>query len=100
MVVGMIITAVLSLILGLIITYIISIAILLTYLGGLVFVFYKIKDLNKLILLRIHFNLALVLRNENERLFKYYGIRARPGNLSRWIEFHAISTVPLYAQHR
>jgi len=95
--VGIVITAVLALILGLIITYIISIAILLTYFAGLVLVFYKVRNLNKIMLLRMHFNLALVLRNENERLYKYYGIRARPGNLSRWIEFHAISTIPLYA---
>ena len=30
----------------------------------------------------------MVLRNENDRLLVNHGIKARPGYLSKWIEFH------------
>jgi hypothetical protein len=48
----------------------------------------KVQKLNNELLRHIHFNLALALRNENDTLLMPYGIKARPGYLSKWIEFH------------
>eukprot|EP00347_Sterkiella_histriomuscorum_P013261 403365396 len=46
----------------------------------------KTKDFPKI----IHFNLSLALRNENDNYLSKFGIKARPGYLSKWIEFHVV----------
>ena len=78
----------LSIILGIIINYVIAIILAAIYFIGLVLLIAKVKKLNHSILKITHFNLALALRNENDRLLTENGIKARPGFLSKWIEFH------------
>ena len=65
-----------------------SIVIGVAYFVGLRFVIVKLKKKQNEEILKIHFNLAIMLKNENERFFSKYRIKARPGYLSKWIEFH------------
>jgi len=37
---------------------------------------------------KIHFNLSLFLRNENDEYYNEINIKVRPGFLAKWIEFH------------
>lgn len=58
------------------------------YIGGLIYLIIRGKRVLNHNLMRIHFNLALALKNENDTLLHRYGLRARPGYLSRWVEYH------------
>lgn len=82
--------ATLCIILGVEVSFGISIALSLLYLGGFIylirFVKHKTKDYSKI----IHFNLSLALRNENDNYLKKFRVKARPGFMSKWIEYHII----------
>jgi len=58
------------------------------YFAGFIYLVVRVQQRNGLLLKRIHFNLAVVLRNENDRGLVQHGIKARPGYLGKWIEFH------------
>jgi hypothetical protein len=74
--------------LGIHVHFSIAIILSLLFFVGLVFLILRMKKFNAVIHKKIHFNLSLILRNENEELFSKYSIKARPGYLSSWIEFH------------
>ena len=61
------------------------------YFIGFIYLIFNVKIATDNLLKHIHFNLALVLRNENDMLLMKNGIRARPGYLSKWIEYHRYS---------
>lgn len=84
---SLIFTLALSIILGVLVNYIIALVLILVYLGGLLGVYKYISKIQRGLRLKLHFNLALVLRNENDRLYSHYRLLARPGENSRWIEF-------------
>lgn len=86
---GLFIVTTLSIALGIIISFIIPIILTLCYFSGFAILLIRVQKKNSHLLKRIHFNLSLVLRNENDRLLIRHGIKARPGYLSKWIEFHA-----------
>lgn len=86
--VGLIIATTLAIVVGILVTFGISLVIAILYFSGLAYLIVRNKRSNALMLKRIHFNLALILRNENDELFSRYSIKARPGFLSKWIEFH------------
>ena len=88
LIVGLFSVAILAIVLGILVNYIISIVITALYFIGLALIIIKVKNLNNSLLKSIHFNLALVLRNENDKLLTKFGLKARPGFLSKWIEFH------------
>ena len=88
--IGLLIVAALAIILGFTVTFIISIVIIVLFLIGFIVIMVKAKKVQSEMLLRTHFNLSLALRTENERLFSKFGLRARTGFLSRWIEFRRI----------
>lgn len=71
-------------------SYIISIFCGLFYSFGFVGLLMFLKIQNQIEIKKIHFNLAMILKNENERLFRHHRVRARPGFLSRWLELHII----------
>jgi hypothetical protein len=58
------------------------------YFAGFVYLVVRVQQRNGVMLKRILFNLAVVLRNENDRGLVQHGIKARPGYLGKWIEFH------------
>ena len=91
MVLGLAITAILAIIFGIAVHYAVSVVIIALYLCGLVYVVLKFSRLNDILLKKIHFNLCLILRNENERLYSKHNMKARVGHLSQWIEFQAIN---------
>jgi hypothetical protein len=78
----------LAIVLGIHVHFALSIIISLLFFVGLVFLIFRVKRLNAVIHKKIHFNLSLILRNENEKVFSKFSIKARPGYLSKWIEFH------------
>lgn len=92
---GILITAVLAIILGVLVTYLISIAIALVFIACFLIFHWRMSRKTRQLALKYHFNLSLVIRNENDRLYKYYGLRARPGEHGRWIEFHSVTNAPL-----
>ena len=87
LVIGFVIVAALAIAFGVAVTFIISVIIVALYGVGFIVLVVKVRRINNELLIRIHFNLALVLRNENGTLYLKHGIRASPGFLSRWIEF-------------
>jgi hypothetical protein len=76
-----------ALALGLAVSLYIGLAIAILYFVGFIVLMVKVRKLNNALLLKIHFNLSLVIKNENDNYFSRHGIKARPGFLSRWIEF-------------
>lgn len=80
--------SVLAITLGIFWSYIISIVLTLAYFIGFIVLIIKVRSANNELLKRIHFNLCLVLRNENDNVYSKYGIKLRPGFISKWIEFH------------
>jgi hypothetical protein len=87
-VLGVIMVSILSVVCGIYVSFILSLVLSFLYIVGLVFLLYKSKKLTSLLVKKTHFNLALILRNENSRLYSKYGLKARPGHLSKWIEIH------------
>ena len=94
--IGMLVMATLAIILGILVNFGISIVIAIIYFVGLTFLIVRTKKLTNDLLKRVHFNLSLVLRNENDRIFTKFGIKARPGFLSKWIEFHWLNPYGLH----
>lgn len=76
---------------GVVVHFAIAIVLIVAYLGGLIYIVKKFQKENDSLIKQIHFNVCLLVRNENERLYSRYNIRARVGFLSQWIEFHGIS---------
>jgi hypothetical protein len=74
-------------------SFIIAIVLALIYVGIFVFIIVKAKKMSDILAMKVHFNLALTLKNENDKLFNKYGIKARPGYLSKWIELHQITNL-------
>lgn len=66
---GLIIVGILAIALGVTLSFIISIVIALFYFGSFIFLIIAVKRKNATLLKRTHFNLSLVLRNENDRLY-------------------------------
>ena len=88
---GLVIVLILAIILGILVHFALALVMIVLYIGGLIYLIRRNSKENDTLLRKIHFNVCLALRNENERLFSRYNIRARVGYLSQWIEFHAIS---------
>lgn len=85
---GLIFTGILALVIGILSSFLISLFIAFLYFSLLILLIAKIRKMSTYMNLKLHFNLSLILRNENERLYNKYNIKARPGYLSKWIEFH------------
>lgn len=85
---GVFVVTSLSIALGIHYTFLVPLTLTLSYFFGFAWLVIHVQRENGSLLKQIHFNLCLVLRNENERVLYGYGIRARPGYLSKWIEFH------------
>jgi predicted tellurium resistance membrane protein TerC len=69
MFIGLIVAIGLAVVFAMFVTFIVSIFIGILYFSGLIFLIVKVKRINRELLLRIHFNLALILKNENERVY-------------------------------
>ena len=78
----------LGVILGLNYSYIFPVVLTILYFLGFIYLIIRVQRATNSLLKRIHFNLALVLRNENDGLLMRYGIKAKLGYLSKWVEFH------------
>jgi hypothetical protein len=85
--------AVLAIILGITVHFALGIAMIAVYIIGLVYFIRKNSKENDSLLRKIHFNVCLALRNENERLYQKYNLKARVGYLSNWIEFYPASNL-------
>lgn len=86
--IGLLLAVGLGFIFALFVHFAIAIVIGVLYGLGLVFLLVKTKLLNHELLLKTHFNLCLLLKNENQRLYQRRGVKLRPGYLSKWIEVH------------
>jgi len=87
----MVLVLILAIALGMTITWVLSIILSIMYFIGFGFLLVLVKRKTSNLLLKTHFNLAFALRNENEELYHKFKIKARPGYLSKWIEFHWLS---------
>lgn len=85
---GILVITSLAIYIGIKVSYIISIVMAVLYFAGFIYLVLRVQQKNSYLVKKIHFNLAVVLRNENDRLLVPHGIKARPGYLSKWIEFH------------
>ena len=92
MLLGLLIIGGLSAVTAIFSSFIISIFLGLVYICGLIVVFMYYRREGGILSKKIHFNLSLILKNENDKVFGLYGIKARPGYLSRWIELHSFIT--------
>ncbi len=64
-IIGVLMVSILSVVCGIYVSFILSLVLSFLYLVGLVFLLYKSKKLTSLLVKKTHFNLALILRNEN-----------------------------------
>lgn len=85
---GLLVVSTLAIALGIKVSYLIAVILAGLYCAGFVWLVLAVQLKGARLLKEIHFNLALVLRNENDRVLVRHGIKARPGYLSKWIEFH------------
>ena len=90
---GLAVVLTLAVILGIAVHFALAIVFIAIYIGGLIYIVKKYQKENDQLLRRIHFNVCLLIRNENERLYSRYNLRAKVGYLSQWIEFHALSSL-------
>jgi hypothetical protein len=88
--VGLILTVGLAFVFALFVHFAVAIVLGVLYCLGLIFLLVKTKLLSHELVLKSHFNLCLLLKNENERLFYKRGVQLRPGYLSKWIEVHLV----------
>jgi Ca2+/Na+ antiporter len=79
---GFAITMGLSAVFGFFVHYGLSIFLICLYFGGLIYIVRRYHRENDNLQRAIHFNTCLVVRNENERLYSRYNLRARVGFLS------------------
>lgn len=77
-----------SIILGVEVNSILSIAIALVYIFCMGYFLYRVKQTREVLQLKKFFNLALFLKNENNKLYHNHKVTLRPGFLGKWIEFH------------
>lgn len=85
---GIFVVTTLAVILGINYSYVYPVVFTILYFIGFSYLVFRVQKTNNQLLKKIHFNLALVLRNENDQLLNKHGIRARSGYLGKWIEFH------------
>eukprot|EP00347_Sterkiella_histriomuscorum_P022379 403330694 len=78
----------LSTLFGFLVSYVISIILIILYMFATIGVTLYINKQIRSLQLRIQFNLALILKNENEGFLGGFGLIARPGYHAKWIEFH------------
>lgn len=88
--------AILAVLLGVVVHFGLAIAVILIYIISTIIVVRKLVSENDRLSKQIHFNLCLLIRNENERLYEKHSLKAKVGHLSRWIEFHGISAHSLF----
>lgn len=104
--IGLVIVAILAIILGILVHFALAIVVIILYIIGLAFVIRRFQKENDFLLKKIHFNVCLLIRNENDRFYSRHNIKARVGYLSQWIEFHAVNqhsdhfSVPMPTQHK
>jgi hypothetical protein len=96
MIIGLGIMAILAVLLGILLHFGFAIAMILIYIISTTIVVRKLVSENDRLAKQIHFNLCLLIRNENERLYEKHSLRAKVGHMSRWIEFHGISSHSLF----
>lgn len=65
MFVGLMLAVGLAVVFALLVTFAVSIVIGVLYFAGLIFLIIRTKLLSKELLIRVHFNMALILKNEN-----------------------------------
>ena len=92
MIIGLALMAVLAIVLGIVVHFGLAIAMILIYIITMIVVVSKLVQENDRLAKQIHFNLCLLIRNENERLYQKHSLRAKVGHMSRWIEFHGVSS--------
>jgi hypothetical protein len=85
---GLTMVVALAVALGIKLSYLISVFVCLAYIAGFSILVMYVKKKNSALSIKIHFNLALAIRNENDRILMRHGIKARPGYLSKWVEYH------------
>ena len=88
---GLLMVLILAVIFGIFVHIALAVVMIAIYIGGLIYIVKKYNKQNDHLLKRIHFNVCLLLRNENERFYQRYNLRARVGYLSNWIEFHSLT---------
>lgn len=88
LILGILVVGALAIVLGVFVHFSVAIVMAFVYFAGFVLLLLKIRKIHNKLLIKTHFNLSLIIRNENDRLYSKYGIKARPGFLSKWIEFH------------
>ena len=72
----------LAILLGILVHFALSILLICSYLGGMIYIIRRYQKENNQLLKSIHFNTCLVIRNENERYYSRYNLKARVGFLS------------------
>ena len=85
---GLAIMLILSLILGIKVSPVFSIVLAILYICGLGYMLFRLKNTHDELVQKSVFNLALYLKNENNRIFHKHKVTARPGFLGKWIEIH------------
>ena len=87
---GLFIVVIVAIVLGIFVHFALSAVIIVGYIVGLIVMIKKISHENELLRKQIHFNVCLIIRNENERLFLKHNIKAKVGFMTEWLEFHGI----------
>ena len=67
--IGLLVVGALGIIFAVLVSMIISIVLGILYFFGLIFLIIRVKLLSKALLIKIHFNMCLILKNENERFY-------------------------------
>jgi len=85
---GLLIVVIVAIVLGIFIHFALAGVIILGYIVGLILMIRKVFHENELLRKQIHFNVCLIVRNENERLFLKHNIKCKVGFMTEWLEFH------------
>lgn len=88
---GLALVAILAIVLGIFVHFGLSIALIVIYIITIIILVRKLVKENERLSKQIHFNVCLMIRNENERLYSKHSLRAKVGFMSQWIEFHAVN---------
>lgn len=94
--IGLIIVVALGVIFGILVHFALVIVVLVVYIIGIAFMIRRFQKENDFLLKKIHFNVCLLIRNENDRFYSLHDIKARVGYLSQWIEFHGVNQTQTY----
>ena len=94
MILGLAIMAVLAIVLGIVVHFGVAIAMIVIYIITTVIVMRKLVAENDRSAKQIHFNICLLIRNENERLYQKHSLRAKVGHMGRrgWAGEHRWSS--------